>query len=488
MRLVGSPTISLCVAAATTVGLISSCQLIAGIDDVDRGSISPGDAASVVGDGPPLFGDAASVRTDESWPTGLSACGKCAAAQCGMAADKCASQSSCKELEGCLFACNGDPCRSQCTIDHPLLPPFDDPEGGVDTVAGNLDACLASQCPSECSLTCGGLSLIADPAEASGCAQCLQANNDYCSSATSCGTDTGCQTYLHCRQGCVTGDCIGYCWDTYQVSSTLFFDFYKPLNAGKCSVECDVGRDWSCIDKPFMWPTVQADPRQLKFWLKNLQGMPLPNVSVKMCDGDKPNCETLIDPVMPAPPVVTDTMGSATLTDWTRNSNHFGLNGYLYPQSLDSQSPAVLPAMIYWGFPLVAIKGVIADPIPLFTTADSVLTAVILNPASGAVAAVALDCFGQPAPDVVLSLSGLDGGAGPLPYYTVDGTISLVTSPTDSTDNSGIGIFPNVPPGAMTVVATPNRSGTPSTPSSRSNVLVVAGTITYVALAPTPPD
>jgi hypothetical protein len=391
-------------------------------------------------------------------------CRNCAMSQCASQASACAACAPCGALEqGCLFGCNDDPaCRSQCALDHTLR------LGDGCDVAAPLDACLATNCANECGLTCGGLSQIADPHGAAACADCLNTKPDYCSLEEECAKNPACQQYLHCRQGCVTGDCIGACIGI----GTSFFGFYNSIEP-QCRVQCEVGANWGCVGR-IQWLPAEYETRTLTFHLADyFFGTAETGVTVAMCEADDVPCATPV-----SGPVMLDSMGYATLAESTPNAQHLGLNGYLQFSSAD-----LLPTLFYWGFPLTAQDGLFSDPIRVFSAADwgqlwnGVATP---DPTLGAIGMIALDCFGQPAPGITFSLSNADAGA-PALYY-VSGQ-SLVSLPNAMTDANGIALFIDVPPGPVDVVATPAAVGAVS---SRVHVHAVAGALTEVVLEPTP--
>jgi hypothetical protein len=391
--------------------------------------------------------------------------------RCASQASACAACAPCEALEqGCLFGCKDDPaCRSQCALDYTLR------LGDSCDVAAPLDACLATECADECGLTCGALSQIADPRGAAACDECLSTN--YCSLEEECAQNPACQEYLHCRQGCVTGDCIGACL----AIGTSFFGFYNSIEP-QCRAQCEVGANWGCVGR-IHWPPVEHETRTLTFHLADyFFGTAETGVTVAMCEADDVPCATPV-----SGPVMVDSMGYAMLVDATPNAQHLGLDGYLQISRSD-----LLPTLFYWGFPLVAKDGLFSDPISVFSVADwaqlwnGVATP---DPTLGAIGMIALDCFGQPAPGITFSLSNADAGAptlsnadaGAPALYYMSGQ-SLVSQPNAITDVSGIALFIDVPPGPLDVLATPAAVGAAS---SRVHVHAVAGALTEVVLEPT---
>lgn len=375
----------------------------------------------------------------------------------------CRASATCNALEECLSDCKGEPaCRSQCTIANHVQPLSPDL-----TLAGTLDACLASQCAKECGLDCGALSQIAPPDSAPACEKCL--HDVYCATTIDCASSADCQTYLLCRENCVTGDCVGACAG----SGTSFFTSFWPI-ATDCQSACDVGENWACVGH-VEWPEISIQTQNLTVQFKDvLTGATEDGITVSMCGGTDTTCPE------PVSSKQTDAQGYVTLNDplWTDQS--LGLNGFL-----DIQSPDLYPTLIYWGFPLTEVQGAIAVPIPAFSLEDwSLIWQGGLDPTRGVILAVAVDCFGSPAPGVALTLSSAPDAGAPNVFYLSGSSPTIAISLTDTTtESNGTGAFVNVPPGPVDVIATPAGIGRPS---SRVSVSVRAGTLTEVSLAPTP--
>jgi hypothetical protein len=298
-----------------------------------------------------------------------------------------------------------------------------------------------------------------------------------CAAAESCAESADCQGYLHCRQACVTGDCVGACDLTYDAGgpggASDFIAFFHPLQS-QCSAECEYGRRWDCVDH-ITWPS--AGSSSLKLTVLVVDGgelllgngpQALAGVTVKLCMGA--TC---------AAPVQTNADGRATLTaptSWL--TLYYGPNGYL-----DVEGDGLQPALVYWGFPLSEPDGAFSTPIVMFTVDEwNLLLASLALPADttrGAIAALTLDCFGTVAPDVAVALLSPDAGAA-TPLYQSGASLSGLAS---GTDTSGEAFFFDVEPGPYDVTATPIELGAAS---SHVSLTVRPGTLTEVALAPTP--
>ena len=388
-------------------------------------------------------------------------CQYCAGTKCAEQSSECAASPTCNALEECLYGCNGEPaCRAECTMTK-HVPPL-----SLDEMhAANLDACIFTNCTSVCGLTPGDLSEIAPPDAAVACRMSLETN--YAGSAQTCADDPECQRYLLCRENCVTGDCVGACAG----SGTSFFSGFWPLPQ-EVNAACDVGGNWACVGH-VQWPEVSIQSQGLTVELTDPFKNPLEGITVSMCARPDPTCP------QPLSTAQTNSGGVVSLTAALFTNQSLGLDGFL-----DIQDTNLEPTLIYWGFPLSMLHGVIAFPIPVFSTLD---WSVISWPGDagaltgGVIAATALDCFGEAAPGVTLSL---DGGGAEEPAAVYVSAASLTLSTTDTmTESNGIAFFINVPTGPVDVIATPGVLGRPS---GRVSVYAQAGTVTEAAISPTP--
>jgi hypothetical protein len=415
---------------------------------------------------------------------GITDCSTCTDRSCAAEQAACEASAPCTELEDCLLQCQADPaCRSKCVIDHPIV-------SGLEAPA-NLEACLASKCSAACGLTCGALSKISSPKAAPSCSSCIQRHDYICSAAATCATSPDCQRELLCREGCVTGDCIGACsvpgydgttplclgtcgqgrcltpcatLDTHVSLYSTFFD-----EAGACEKECEIGNNWSCVGN-FEWPAAKGPRRELTLTLVDALDMsrPVTGATVKLCAQVGAACNGLDEQV-------TDDQGVVKLVDDSSTIDGIALDGYL-----EVSSPNVYPTIIQWGFPLSEPEGILSTPIPVFSSSElsELLSAAgSIDPAQGMIAVAAVDCLGDNSPGVRFSAGGL-GPDSVLVYLNQPPTL------TGPTDERGAAIFSNVPaPGPYDVSATPDALGRPS---SLQHVGVRAGWLTAVLMMPTP--
>ncbi len=391
-------------------------------------------------------------------------CQACAQAKCCDAATQCAGSAECADLENCFGLCSvGDSaCRSRCARQHPVP---DDMQ-----MAGALDACLAQQCAgsNSCSIQCGGLSTLAEPDAAAACSACMNMDLDgFCDAGTQCGVSPDCQTYVHCRQACWTGDCFGACADSNADGRSLYNTLWEPN--GSCGVACGVTADWGCVGDGIVThaPPLQGVPTLTVSFVYWLTSTPIVGMSVAMCGG-APDCSTPVDTG------VTDDAGAVTLTDYLIDPGQAGLQGFF-----ELSSNQIYPTIVYWGFPLSSANGRFDTPIDVLTPSEVslVLGQIGLEPGKGVVVVAALDCQGALAPNVTIQSGFNDAGAST--YYIAKSNVP--SSELDATTSVGLAVIVNVPVGYVDLFVTPSGLGTPS---SILTVYVPANMVTEVSMAP----
>lgn len=143
--------------------------------------------------------------------------------------------------------------------------------------------------------------------------------------------------------------------------------------------------------------------------------------------------------------------------------------------------PSIVPTFAYWDFP-VTEPVVVVTPTTALSLDVQVLTpaayaqyqtlnGVIPDGGRGQVAAVIHDCIGSPAPGVQIAINGSPAG------------VSVLSATDAGTPSGGLIVFDNVPPGSITLTATPVGLGRVA---AQVTLTVAAGTLTEVAMFPTP--
>jgi hypothetical protein len=143
--------------------------------------------------------------------------------------------------------------------------------------------------------------------------------------------------------------------------------------------------------------------------------------------------------------------------------------------------PIFVPAMLFFNPPIVRNMD---TPVPLQLFPGASLPAVIeaagniaIDPATGSIFIVALDCDGVPAPGVTFQIPQHQDSAAAL--YLNNGVVSSTIGHTDS---SGVGGLIRVPAGFVQVIAV----NSDSVPVGSIGVLAAPSLLTYSVLVPSP--
>jgi hypothetical protein len=452
----------LCVVGAIAVASASACRQIAGISD------SPPEALT---------------STLCGLPYGTNTCAACASKSCCAESMACAADDACAAYEGCLGACNGDAaCRSQCNVDHPA---------GVATDVIGLSTCLASHCETACGLTCGGVAdLVSPPSAARACAQCMTMNT--CTQAEACASSAACTGDLRaqsafatidsaevyeanlCAGNAATGlsldiDGLAYVCGSHPGVDT---DASVSQTAGyfwrDCSSACAIGNDWTCSGH-VNWPPPKAPTCTIGYRVTDyLTSAPVSGALLQVCSPDDGSCQE------PLAHGMTDDSGTRTLqVPNTPSLASQGLNGFTR-----ITGPDLLTSNVYWGFPLVE------GSLPVWQTEIVTLaenkellaeTQVNQSDGLGQLTVWVIDCLYQTASGVTVTLNGDPSKKG----------MSTKGVATTTTDATGLIFFSNVPPGAVTITATPSGL---DRPAAETRVYVNPGevTIAYMFKMPSP--
>jgi hypothetical protein len=401
-------------------------------------------------------------------PYGTNACASCVNANCCTQSNSCAADPSCAAYQACFGPCNGDPaCWSQCIIDNPAT--------GADVSA--LSACMASNCETDCKLTCGGFAgRPFPPSTASMCESCLTTTAHACSATRACATSVGCDTAIRCISASPTYDLINTCeltdgvnpswgWNPDAGNDSALTQYF--VAQGSCGPACS-GTDWHCVGRS--WPELGSvsTPYTMNLLVHHYSdSSPEPDAAVEVCgDGDLA-CS------MSYAHGTTDAHGEISLTfqNVPGVSPSHGIEGYLKISGAD-----FVTNYTYWGFPLSGsayyIVADVVTPSELATGYD--LVDVKPDTTRGTLVVVATDCQYGFAPGVQVTLDPADPATE---------SFSPSGAATSATDSSGLIFFYNVPAGLVQVTATPPGSNRASSHVS-ANVWSQAETIVWAF--PTP--
>ncbi|MGO9836360.1 MAG: hypothetical protein ACLP1X_19335 [Polyangiaceae bacterium] len=400
-------------------------------------------------------------------PYGTNVCASCASASCCSESTACAGDPSCAAFEKCFGQCNGDPqCWAQCLIEFP----------STDANVTALSVCMATNCDSQCGLTCGAfVGGIVEPDAAAGCQSCIVSHA--CGPALACAQSTSCDAISRCyKSACDTVDCQDSCalangldpawsWEPDGGTGGLYGAFTTAL--ASCESTCTL--DWSCVGH-VVWPTPVSASDTYHFWAKKyVGGAPVPGAPVKLCNTALPDCDMAIQMG------TTDSTGEVSLP-FQNNSisgpQQSGLVGFLRVTP-----DGFMPGDYYWTHPLSESR--MYSYTELFTVAEwqefAANVKVTPDPTRGSVNVVAYGC-----PNLAGSQAGIE-----VTVSTADkGTQSFTPSgvATNITDSTGILTFWNVPPGTFQWTTIPKalgrQAGTGTATARAGTVTTILGFVT----------
>ena len=330
-------------------------------------------------------------------------------------------------------------------------------------------------CESACGLACGGVAdLISEPGPAPSCQTCIATTTTACSDARAWGTSVDGDAYWRCVLACPTPDCIFACGIDHPSGASLFAPFQADY-AGTCSGPCAYGNYWACVGG-VNWPATKSKTSVATFSIiDSATQKGAPGLDVKVCN--ECPCGTPANPALQE--AQTNDAGVVTLTiPIVIVGSSIGLEACY---QITAPSMTYYPEFAYAGFPFSEPVDVAAADLnagvttPGYLASNLALINVTQEPTLGWVVAVVHDCLGSQAPGVQVTTSGV-GDSGMNVYYQVG-------SEAGATPQNGQATFLNVPPGLVTLTATPLALGKPS---SVEVVNVVAGTFTGVYMVPTP--
>jgi hypothetical protein len=446
--------------AATLVA--SGCRQIVGFDAAP----SARDSGTGTGDHGQDAASRIATTTACDLPYATSECASCIASSCCAESSACAHDFECKMEQTCLNKCGPEPqCRARCGVDGPV---------SLSAAASDLTACLASQCEHACELECGlGVTDYGScrPEFAEPCRRCTVMN--FCDEAATCMKSADCDARQRCLSTCRTPECRQTCDREHATSRELQLALVTA--ARTCVSDCGYDRNWNCVGHVHN-PGPKSDTLTLSVELRSFLDRSLFNaVHVAVCDPLDFDC------AQPRAQGMAQENGRTTVSFSNPYFPATGFTGYL-----QLNSPASGLVLAFSGFPVLGplfeyVDMEDGDDISVYTLtlqdgrefADSV--GVSLDASRGVVIAHVSNCIATTiAPDVEVTLEPTDPGV----------SVRYGTNPNlTATDNSGIVTFFNVPPGTVTLTATPRSLGVPS---SQQRAIVRAGAVTSVGMPPTP--
>ncbi|MGO9833602.1 MAG: hypothetical protein ACLP1X_05250 [Polyangiaceae bacterium] len=450
------------VAAAITITSVIACRQLVGITDSP-----PEDLTST------LCG----------LPYGTNVCASCVQTSCCTESNACAASAACGAYQTCVGKCNGDPgCRTQCMIADP----------GVAPEVSALDACLASNCETQCGLTCGSIVERLTPPDAS--APCQTCFHSACDTARACASSVDCDEYTRCFVACPTPDCREACATGHDAGAALFGPL-QQVYANACSTACAYGQNWTCVGH-VVWPATKVTSiTRTGRVFDYTTGNPVRGVNLCMSGGV---CFACGSPDEPYATAQTDADGGYTITLPLPATGTFGQTQTSFQGCILVSSPNIVTYWAYYGSPQTQATWNVsqADSLLTFTPSEdetnSKIIGIPFDPSRANIGMRIEDCLGTPAPGVRVSL---DVSEDPAAQEFQDSGISVyyngAVDPEDAgstTTSQGVAIFLNVPApdagsGSVLLTATPVGLGKAS---SHTSVQVQGGVVVSTTMPPTP--
>jgi hypothetical protein len=220
------------------------------------------------------------------------------------------------------------------------------------------------------------------------------------------------------------------------------------------------------------WPFPTPGPSDLTLSVnESTTGSPVVGAIAKACHREDLTCAN------PISTGSTDASGKVTLALPDAPAAGYGFQGYF---DISSPQQAMVHYLYFLSFPLSEPHAQLAMLVLTPGALDGMVAVahVTLDPTRGQVAVVAQDCLLTGAPGVSFAADAIDAQTREL--YFIASELSTTATATDS---SGLAFFFNVPPGSLTIRATPKAVGTVS---STASLYVQPGALSFVQAIPTP--
>ncbi len=359
---------------------------------------------------------------------GAETCSACMRASCCTESTACAQTSSCSTVYGCLARCATDgaeACREDCMNRMRSPTAFDEATGAPEA---NLVACRARACASSCATGAYQGALRT-------CAVCMR---DRCAEAsTACSQDVPCAKLDYCVTRALTPWSMAHCEQVGGGAST-HYDAVNGCSWGYCRDEC-TGL-WACRGNT-RWPNADAQVTMSLLFSDFLTGAPVTGVTVNACARDDKSCVSRVATG------VSDSAGVASLV--VPNLTPQGFDGFA-----EVPDGGLYPTLYFWNAPWFESTHRKVGAVP--KNAMPTLVGSLgrrLDPAKGLVGISIQDCLNHYAKGVqFFAMSSFE-----LPVVYTEQELPVVTRTETSED--GIGFFPNMEPGTVTVWASVVSTG-----------------------------
>jgi hypothetical protein len=347
-----------------------------------------------------------------------------------------------------------------------------------------LSACLATNCETECGLTCGAFAgYLSEPATAGACQTCLEQNA--CSDARTCGTSPDCDAYWRCVRACPTIDCKQACPQDHGTgfteSSNLFNDF-----SGVCEQQCGFGNYWACAGH-IDFPVAKAAVTTWTNYVYDISDrIAVANATLQVCANCP--CPTAEFPLLAQG--TTNIQGYVTIPIPLNQASNGQAELFCVQVSASGYDTTFFFPGIPYSEPSISISDALGPPVSLGLVLFSAMNIqkVIANlggtydPTRGMIAAGIFDCLANPANNVLVQIDSHDPTAVLAEPIDAGAEAGLATL-SGGYNTNGHAVFFNLAPRTYVLTATPPGF---TKPVGQTTVNVAATTVSQCGLFPGP--
>jgi hypothetical protein len=347
-----------------------------------------------------------------------------------------------------------------------------------------LGACLATNCETECGLTCGAFAgYLSEPATSGACESCLEQNA--CPHARTCGSSADCDAFWRCVRACPTIDCKEACPRDHATGVAEFRDLFRDFS-GACAQSCGFGSYWACAGH-IDYPVTKAAKTDWTNWVYDISNnLPVANATLLVCANCP--CPTAEFPLLAQGK--TDLNGFFTIPIPLNLASNGQAQLICIQTSAGGYDTSFFFPGIPYSEPSISINDALGPAVSLglvlfsATNIQQVVTSLGGNydPTRGMIAAGIFDCFANPANNVLVSIDSNDPSAVLAQPADAGADAGLATL-SGGYNTNGHAVFFNLPPRTYVLTGTPPGF---SKPVGQVTVNVAPKTVSQCGLFPGP--
>jgi hypothetical protein len=355
------------------------------------------------------------TASERLWGREDDGCHRCLNSSCADSSRECTNDSTCSSQVACLDGCAAASCAAQCVVD-----------GEAQPIACWREACFDA---------CWVERNWADATEqrlggrfSAACGACF--DRECREAAQACTSGTECIQELNCHDQCTDPPCMDRCLERTEGDAAM--DCLRT----ECFEECKIGRRFDCLREYGDPRDTAAEVTLTAHFADLFSNAAGAGLSVEVCPLQAIDCS---EPVLVS---TTDAEGNVSLTIHPSQYPGAGLAAFLRVSGTNR------PVMRYYSeFPLYADREVTL-PTSSHAAIDSTHTLVGLTRMRerGGIIAIMRDCQGDRAPALRMSVVEADERTSVV--YQRGRELSPGFA---ETDNTGLALIANVPPGPVTL-------------------------------------